>query len=420
LRLSFIFITAAAACACACPQARACMATLRAAARARRALAFPLGARPRPFPGVPARAAADQQGRSWATASLPWHNRKPSRASRAPRAVRGLRMSSSSAPPPPPPPPPPSDGATGPFVVSNVYVSDHSKEVMAALQKRVREAAAEAAEEEKKQQKKEQKNRGCFVAWTFHDVEYNRSSMCISGSPEEVVGAVLAAVKEALAHVDYSKHAGTHPAIGAVDHVNVHPLLPWKDMQVAVATAEAISKRIARELDVPVYRYGASHPEKRSLASGRRGLGYFKSHKTGVLKQGPGRPLPLTPCYGPKALDPKKGVCMVGACRWVVNYNVPVGADSVAAARPACDRIREAKGGLKGVQAMALQNENGIEIACNLLAIDEAGPEEVGSALKAACEETGIEMRTPYIIGQLPKAVLERTTKMLGGGDEET
>lgn len=79
------------------------------------------------------------------------------------------------------------------LVVSNVYVSDHSKEVMAALCKRV----AEQAEKKRKGTISEadgKDGKDCFVAWTFHDVEYNRSSMCISGKPEAVVDAVLAVV----------------------------------------------------------------------------------------------------------------------------------------------------------------------------------------------------------------------------------
>lgn len=142
-----------------------------------------------------------------------------------------------------------------------------------------------------------------------------------------------------------------------------------------------------------------------------RNLGYFRSHRTAVLKDSGA--LPLVPCYGPEVLDPKKGVCMVGACPWVINYNVPVTADNVAAAKPVCDKIREAKGGLKGVQAMALRNKNGVEIACNLLSIDVAGPKEVQEALAAACKAAGIKINTPYVIGLVPEVVMKRTADIL-------
>mmetsp|Transcript_13569 Transcript_13569/g.21684 ORF Transcript_13569/g.21684 Transcript_13569/m.21684 type:complete len:110 (+) Transcript_13569:904-1233(+) len=105
---------------------------------------------------------------------------------------------------------------------------------------------------------------------------------------------------------------------------------------------------------------------------------------------------------------------MVGACPWVVNYNVPVACESLSQAQVLCDQIREAKGGLKGVQAMALKNENGIEVACNLLEIEEIGPEDVYQKLRAECEKLdGVEIKSPYVIGRFPKDVLSETLAAL-------
>eukprot|EP00468_Gymnochlora_sp_CCMP2014_P007709 CAMPEP_0167744234 /NCGR_PEP_ID=MMETSP0110_2-20121227/2475_1 /TAXON_ID=629695 /ORGANISM="Gymnochlora sp., Strain CCMP2014" /LENGTH=284 /DNA_ID=CAMNT_0007628727 /DNA_START=40 /DNA_END=894 /DNA_ORIENTATION=+ len=278
------------------------------------------------------------------------------------------------------------------LVVSNVYISAHSISLLNALKARVHPDA--------------------YVVSTFADVQYNRASICITGPPNAVEDSVLSVVKTAFDEVDYSKHAGSHPAIGAVDHVNVHPLQPSKDMKVAGKTAKSIASRLAKELTVPVFTYGEAHPEGQSLAKGRKALGYFVSHKQDVLKEE--KELKISPCYGPKKVNPKKGVTMVGACPHVVNFNIPIEAKSLAEAREICDRIRGSKGGLKGVQAMALKNKNGIEIACNLLDVSINGPEEVERVLLDACVPRGITLGKSYIIGQLPSAVLEKTLNALG------
>ena len=87
---------------------------------------------------------------------------------------------------------------------------------------------------------------------------------------------------------------------------------------------------------------------------------------------------------------------------------------TVSEVRPIADAIRESKGGLKGVQAMALKNGDVIEVACNLLDADTSGPEEVRSAVSKHCETFGVKMGKPYIISLLPHQILAKTKSELG------
>lgn len=79
--------------------------------------------------------------------------------------------------------------------------------------------------------------------------------------------------------------------------------------------------------------------------------------------QKPSHTTPLDPKpdepLSPVVADPRAGVCLVGSTdAWVVNLNAPLvaaGPDDVAAARRVARRVSERGGGMKGVQAMALE-----------------------------------------------------------------
>ncbi len=286
--------------------------------------------------------------------------------------------------------------------MSTLYVSEHAPKMVSSLSKAMVSG-----------------RQACLLS-TFLDKPYNRSSISVSGEPKAVVAAMVAGVRTVRdSGLDFSKHKGLHPALGSVDHVSVHPLRPGGDRAAAVQTARGIASELGRDLKIPVFTYGWAHAKGTSLASQRRGLGYFSTH---VQEGGQGRqfsiPDTVSPCFGPSTPHPHMGVAMVGAVPPVVNFNIQVDAKDVKQAKRLANRVRSAKNDkLHGVEAMGLSHGECFEVACNLLATTEpggSGPSDVEQALRAACEENGVKMGRSYVIGMLPSDALAKTVEALG------
>jgi glutamate formiminotransferase len=227
----------------------------------------------------------------------------------------------------------------------------------------------------------------------------------------------------------FRKHSATHPRLGIVDHVSVHPIGTC-DMDQAKAAARAVGRRFGGELGVNTYMYGYAtmnenvgantnnrnnsdndntttsgngSNSRRELAEIRRKLGYFSANGEGETWVGASdvyyrmQKWEEKPDFGTgeKSDVEEKGVCCVGAVPFVVNYNVPMVCELsdwsqeklvLDLGKQIAKRVsqRNEIDGLPNVQSMALMrtttNENEdalssgnknmtmeIEIACNLL-----------------------------------------------------
>lgn len=153
-------------------------------------------------------------------------------------------------------------------------------------------------------------------------------------APLQLASAVAAVSDAALAAIDLRRHDATHPRLGALDHVSVHPVPEGLDLGPAVTTtaadgsstsrfsaealagaaaaaaaageraasgahasssgggsgssssglqeAAALARSIGARLaagspPLPVYLYGSAHPEGRRLADIRRQLGALRT-----------------------------------------------------------------------------------------------------------------------------------------------
>ncbi|KAI9176845.1 hypothetical protein LWI28_007787 [Acer negundo] len=197
----------------------------------------------------------------------------------------------------------------------------------------------------------------------FEDVTYNRvgytvvSKLAPQPSTDScpLKSTVFSMVKAAFENIDLEMHSGSHPRLG---------------LRLALVFKPA----------VPTFLYGAAHEEGRALDLIRRELGYFKPNSVG--NQWTGGPkseaLSLHPDEGPAQMTQAKGVIVIGATRWVDNYNVPVFSTNVAAVRRIAKRVGGRGGGLPSVQAMALAyGEDVTEVACNLLDPNKVGGDKV-------------------------------------------
>ena len=227
----------------------------------------------------------------------------------------------------------------------------------------------------------------------------------------------------------FRKHSATHPRLGIVDHVSVHPIGTC-DMDAAKAAARAVGRRFGGELGVNSYMYGyatmnenvgantnnrnnsnndnktnssSGSNSRRELAEIRRKLGYFSANGEGETWVGASdvyyrmQKWEEKPDFGTGEKNDveEKGVCCVGAVPFVVNYNVPMVCELsdwsqeklvLDLGKQIAKRVsqRNESDGLPNVQSMALMrtttsekedasssgNKNmtmEIEIACNLL-----------------------------------------------------
>lgn len=210
--------------------------------------------------------------------------------------------------------------------------------------------------------------------------------------------AVFAMVKSAFEVVDLDKHRGSHPRLGVVDHICFHPLAD-SSLEQAASIARSLASEIGTSLEVPTFLYGAAHQRGRTLASIRRELGYFKPNAHGsIWAVGPNAEhLPLDPDEGPNQVDRSKGIVVMGATKWVDNYNVPIFSTDISTVQRIAKRVSEMGGGLPSVQAVGLAHGKGLtEVACNLLDPSLAGGDKVQLEVERLALEKGLVAGTGY------------------------
>lgn len=148
----------------------------------------------------------------------------------------------------------------------------------------------------------------------------NRTVITFVGEPEQVCESAFQVVKKAQELIDMRGHHGDHPRFGATD---VCPLIPVANitMEEVVEYARKLAKRIAEELEIPVYCYenAAFSPERRNLATCR--AGEYEGLKDRISSKD------WAPCFGPTQWSEKvakSGATAVGARDFLlaVNYNL--------------------------------------------------------------------------------------------------
>jgi glutamate formiminotransferase len=236
------------------------------------------------------------------------------------------------------------------------------------------------------------------------DAEHHRSVVTIVGPPEPVEHAAVAAARVAVDRIDLTRHRGVHPRVGALDVLPFVPLAGLS-MEDARSSARRVGMRLAHELGIPVYFYGAaSEPPGRPLSVLRRGG--FETLQTGWPADRPADVLP--PQWAHVGAHPTAGVTCVGARRVLLAWNVFVSGISTADARRIAAALREANGGFIGVRALglALPATGRVQISMNLEDVTLTPPMDVFAALEAAVIGRGGAIEETEIIGMLPDELL--------------
>jgi glutamate formiminotransferase len=232
------------------------------------------------------------------------------------------------------------------------------------------------------------------------DADHHRSVVTIVGSPQAVEDAAVAAARVARDRIDLRHHRGLHPRVGALD---VLPFVPLVGLTMADASLSArrVGKRLAEELDLPVYFYGAaSEPPGRRLSALRRG-GFETLQASWPADR---RPDLLPAQWTHSGAHPTAGITCVGARPLLLAWNVIVQGIDDEGARGIAREIRESNGGFPGVRALALRlpMKDRVQISMNLENVDLVAPMDVFRAIEARVEAAGATIEETEIIGMLP------------------
>ena len=230
------------------------------------------------------------------------------------------------------------------------------------------------------------------------DPDHHRSVFTLAGEPQPLVEALLAGAARALELVDLRVHDGVHPRVGAVDVV---PLVALGARERAAARTAAleVAARIGEELRVPVLLYGEVGDGRRPAFFRHCGL----PELTRRLVSGE-----LDPAAGPRRIDPRSGVVLVGSRAPLVAYNVELRTDELDVAAAIAAAVRESSGGMPGVQAIALRlpRSGKVQVSMNVVDLERAALHEAVERVRLEAAARGVEVSGGELVGLVPAAVI--------------
>lgn len=258
------------------------------------------------------------------------------------------------------------------------------------------------------------------------DKDYNRSVVTFVGEPANVTEAAFRAAKTAAELIDMTKHKGEHPRLGATDVV---PFIPISGVTMAdcVKLANDFGKRVAKELDIPVYLYeeAATTPERANLANIRKGE---YEGLVGKLKDPAWKP-----DFGQAKFNVKSGATVAGARVFLIAYNVNITSDDKNVAHEIALRIRESgrtvkdsaghptkiPGSLKAVKAMGvfLERFKIAQVSINLTNYQITPPHTAFEEVRKEAQKMGMNVTGSEVVGLIPKEALVIAGKFYLRGD---
>jgi glutamate formiminotransferase len=230
------------------------------------------------------------------------------------------------------------------------------------------------------------------------DWDHHRSVFTLVGSGPDLVETLLAGIAAAAERIDLREHAGAHPRIGAADVVPLVPLAPESEPDAREA-ALALADRIAAELELPVFFYGALTQDAREPAFFRRGGPEELQRRVDDGE--------LRPDRGPERLHPTAGGVLVGVRRPLVAFNVNLRSDDLEAARAIAAVVRERDGGFPGVRALGLELPKAglVQVSMNVTDWQAASLVDIVARVAAEADARGIEVAGSELVGLMPAGV---------------
>jgi len=239
---------------------------------------------------------------------------------------------------------------------------------------------------------------GADVLDVHSDPDHHRSVFTLVADEDDLGDALLAGIVAAAELIDLREHDGIHPRIGATDVVPIVPLEP-AGLDRAVDVARALGRRIADELGLPVFLYGASGGGLRP-AHFRRGGPVELQRRLDAGE--------VRPDFGPPRLDPRAGGVIVGARQLLIAFNLELRSGTLDDAQAIAAVVRESGGGLRGVQALGLHlpGAQRVQVSLNVIDVEAARLADVVARVREVAAGRGIEVGAGELVGLLPEVAV--------------
>lgn len=213
---------------------------------------------------------------------------------------------------------------------------------------------------------------GAVLLDVHSDADHHRSVFTVTANNTNRLVTAMVELARVASAINLTSHRGVHPRLGGLD---VCPFVPHEDaIGNAVAAARSAGSLIAQHTGLPVYLYGeaSTRRETKELPDLRRGgLGELVDRAAAGL----------APDYGPRTIDPRRGVVCVGARPALIAFNVWIRADA-SVARAIATEVR--RPGL--VRALGLPlRRGGSQVSMNLIDPDKLG---IDNAFELVAEQT--------------------------------
>lgn len=234
----------------------------------------------------------------------------------------------------------------------------------------------------------------------------NRTVITFAGTPEGVEEAAFRGIQKAAELIDMRLQKGTHPRMGATD---VMPIVPVSqvDIEEAVEISYRLSKRVADELNVPVYNYeqSANNKSRTRLELIRQGEYEGLESKMSQAE--------WKPDYG-DGFNAKTGATVIGARPFLLAYNVNLATRDIQLAKDIAATIRESgrvivgerhKGMFQGVKAIGwdVPEYEMVQVSTNITNTEAVGMHNVYEAVKKLAQDAGVAIAGSELIGLCPK-----------------
>lgn len=230
------------------------------------------------------------------------------------------------------------------------------------------------------------------------DADHHRSVLTVVAEEGDIVECLLDGIARAATLIDLRRHDGIHPRIGAADVVPIVPLAP-DGMALACTAAVTLGRRVAEDLGLPVFLYGAVG-EGRRPAFFRRGGPAELQRRLDVGE--------IAPSFGPVRLDPKAGGVLIGARPLLIAFNVELATGKLEDAQAIAESVRESGGGMPGVQALGLvlPASGRVQVSLNVIDVVAAPLADVVSQVRALAKKRGVQVGPSELVGLLPEGAV--------------
>jgi glutamate formiminotransferase/formiminotetrahydrofolate cyclodeaminase len=231
------------------------------------------------------------------------------------------------------------------------------------------------------------------------DLDHNRTVITFVGTPRAAEEAAYRGIQKAAELIDLNEHTGQHPRIGATDVVPFVPLVDTHMLE-CVELSRRLAKRVAAELNLPVYLYeeSATRPERQNLENIRNG-----EYET--LKKEIGSSPNRVPDFGPRTLGPA-GAVVIGARQPLIAFNVYLTTDNLSVAQKIARAIRYSSGGLRYVKAIGFMVHGQAQVSMNLTNFRQTPLGQVVEMIRREAASYGAAIHHSELVGLIPQAAL--------------